>query len=241
MPRVFVNLIMKRKPLDDAGEMPATPATQTNPGIASTVFAWILGYLRWTQFIPMVVGWGGVLFMLGALAFGRFAVGFEELAPESQAEFWSSPVVERGIRWADQGVDFLGDRYRTPTGEFDFGQFVLEAWSLLALVGSLLGAALGAMGLRPRPRTLGQKIKWLGAISLVIAVLATGLLLSFGDMLHASALGAAFWAICIVAVPFLLSCWGLWVSDRIRVVEELFGFRDPAPRQFSDAQKAPTN
>lgn len=204
------------------------------PGIGSLLFSYALGYLRWTQFIPMVVSWGGVLFLLGALAFGRFAVGFEELAPETQADFWSSPLVRHGIEWTDQGVDFLGERYRKPSGEFDAGPFVREAWSLLALVGFLLGQLLGASGLRPPPRTLGQKIKITGAVGLAVAFVATVLLLSFGDLLNASKLDAVFWSLLLVTFPFFFSCWGLWVSDRIAVVEELFGFRDPPPSPAED-------
>ena len=100
---------------------------------------------------------------------------------------------------------------------------------MLALVGFLFGQLLGAFGLRPPPRTLGQKIKISGAVCLVVAVVAALLLLSFGEMLAGSRLDAVFWSMLVVAWPFLFSCWGLWVSDRIAVVEELFGFRDPPP------------
>ncbi|MEE4172732.1 MAG: hypothetical protein V2I57_00590 [Xanthomonadales bacterium] len=220
---------MKREFFEHTRQALAEERGKTRPGVGSLIFSYVLGYLRWTQFIPMVVGWGGVLFLLGALAFGRFAVGFEELAPETQADFWSSPFVRQGVEWADRGVGFLGERYRTPAGEFDPGPFVREAWSLLALLGFLLGQLLGAFGLRPPPRTLGQKIKMTGIVSLSVAFAATVLLLSFGELLHAGKLDAVFWSLLLVAFPFLFSCWGLWVSDRIAVIEELFGFRDPPP------------
>ena len=101
---------MKRDLFEHARDALAEERSKSKPGIGGLLFSYVLGYLRWTQFIPMVVAWCAVLFLLGALAFGRFAVGFEELAPETQEEFWSSPYVRQGIVWADQSVDFLGDR-----------------------------------------------------------------------------------------------------------------------------------
>ncbi len=198
----------------------APPANEVSPGSLLRLLAgWLLDYVRWTQFIPMVIGWGGALFILGGLCFGRFAIGFEKLPDEMQAEFWSAPGVQETIVRLEQSIRFLGERYQTPDGSFDPGPFVREAWSLLALLGFLLGQLLNAFGVRPSPGTPGRKIRVAGVISLLTAGAAIVLLLSFGEALKDGPFAVAFFGLSIAAVPFLLSCWGLWISDRIRAIE----------------------
>lgn len=205
------------------------PEPRTRPGISGMLLSWGLGYLRWTQFIPMVTGWFGVAFLLGALFFGRFAVGFEELAPETQANFWSSPIVKNGIEHAAQSVEFINARYRSADDEFDLRSFIWEAWSLLALVGFLLSLLLGALNIHFRPRSLGQKIRIVGIVSVTLAVISSLVFLSFGELLTSSIISVVFWGFYVVAIPFLLTCWGLWVSNLISAAEVMLGLRDSLP------------
>ena len=193
------------------------------------LLSYALGYLRWTQFIPMVAGWFAVIFLFGALAFGRFAVGLKELDAETQASFWSAPGVQETIESAKKSVDFISARYRTPGDEFDLGAFVRGAWSVLALIGFLLSLLLGALGFHFRPRSFGEKIKMLGIISICVALGAVIVLFSFGEALTSGPVAVVVWPFSVVMIPFLLSCWGLGVSHVIAKVEELLGLH--APRQ----------
>jgi len=229
MVRHCVNPFMKRKFFENARPALAEGRGQTKPGIGSLVFSYALGYLRWTQFIPMVAAWMGVLFLLGALALARFYFAVDDLDRESREAILMTPGVQEAFRKGAASFEFISDRYRLPGGDFDFGGFIREAWSLLALAGFLLSMLLGALGFHFRRRTFGQKIKILAWVSLGFAAALTGLLLSFGEHLTDGPVAAMAWGPMVVMIPFVLSGWGLWVSDRIAVIEELFGFRDPPP------------
>jgi hypothetical protein len=195
-------------------------------GVVTILLSWVLGYARWTQFIPMVAAWFVALSLLVALMFGRFALGFEDMDEQSQADFWSSPYVQQAIEGAKESVSFIRIRYQPPGEEFDWGAFIREAWSALALVGFLLSLLLGAFGIGFRPRSLGEKIKIAAMASAGVTVVAMVLGLSFGEKLTSSPGEVVGFGIAVGLLPFIPTCWGLFFSHVVAILERMFGLGD---------------
>jgi hypothetical protein len=114
-----------------------------------------IDYVRWTQLVPMVTVWVFMVLMAVAMLFVTFQTESMTLMQELQLRY--PELTERIAGWA--GNPALANTHDSgaPEGSLHFSDedimpFVLKAWAVLALVGSLLGALRNRI-FGPKPPT----------------------------------------------------------------------------------------
>jgi len=172
-----------------------------------------LDYLRWTQFVPMLVTWGVVVLMVVAMT----VVSLQEQGADP---------LGTALGWVMQ-LPWVGDRLAQSAGPDgtihlsggDFKSFLLSAWGALSLAGMLLGMVWGTVFGAGKPWSLKRKLglALLGCILLVGGMLAN---LFAHREIFAGSTGS--WILNfsgIALIVFIVSLWSLTVThviDRVR-------------------------
>lgn len=158
----------------------ATPGAPDATTLPVLLLDLLFGYLRWTQWVPMVLAWGAAAFLIGGALFAHWAVSVEELDREAQAAYLDSPAFHTavdGLSWFDETVL---EEARDADGKVDWEAVILRVWGALALVGFVISLLAGALGYRARPRRLGEKMRLAALASLAPGLLFCGAMLAFG-------------------------------------------------------------
>ena len=116
-----------------------------------------LGYLRWTQLMPMLLVWGFGILMLLALTFVNFQEQTLSALEYSLEWFRQLPVVGERITL------LLSDESTTThISATDLESFIFSAWAVLSLVFMLAGLVISSLFGPFKPWTLKRKIRIAG-------------------------------------------------------------------------------
>jgi hypothetical protein len=159
-----------------------------------------LDYVRWTQFVPMILGWAFALLMTLGILLVVFQGGIDTLLERTE------PAVERILGPAPgTGTNGIssGDGPGLQFTEDDIVPWVLRVWGWLAFAGWIV-SILRTMLFGPRtPWSLRRKIKIAGAGAGSLAGIILTAYLLIGD-LSGNTLPQ-------LMVPFILLPAGLWI------------------------------
>lgn len=215
-PRGLVSAALDRH---DAGMTDSASRPPEHTHLLRALASLALDYVRWTQLVPMLLGWTCLLLVVGALLLTNF----------QDASF---SLIERGVqvyeRWMgafevpETAADPADESDPAPPGDDslrvsdeDLFPLVLRAWGLLALIGWLFGI-LRTILVGPRePTPLARKLR----IAAYAAAGCSGLMwiaYAFGSSIfHGSMIG---WAVVFVGGPALvwaISAWSLWIGQLV--------------------------
>src|SRR6056297_3973486 len=210
--------------------MPSAASPGRAPSLVRVLIGLGLDYLRWTQFVPMIMAWAFLLLMVGAMllvnfqerSFGLIESGF------GPYEHIAGPI-------APEGAPPEGNESRALAfTEAGLKPLVLRAWGLLALAGWLLGMARRLLfGPRPR-RSLRHKL----VVTAIAGLACTGLFL-FAYFFGSESFEDPFvhWLLLFIGIPFGVWCvsvWSLTISAGIDWIHDRLGDQ-PAPRETAAA------
>ncbi len=136
---------------------------QSQNHILKMLLSLALGYMRWTQLMPMLLTWGFGLSMLLALTF----VNFQEQA---------LPILELLMEWlikipvVGEHITALlsGENADTHMTTSDFKSFVLSSWAFLSLAFMLASMVVSSLFGPFQPWALKHKILITGAGTLLL-------------------------------------------------------------------------
>jgi hypothetical protein len=182
-----------------------------------------LDYVRWTQFVPMILGWAFALMMIAGMLLVAFQGGIETLLERME------PMVENVLGPAPEaaaGSDASEETTSIHVTEDDIVPWVMRIWGGLALAGWMISMIREHL-YGPRPvRTLRQKLKIAGyaaggfaSVMLIVNVL-------IGDF---SGNTPAQLMVPFIFLPlglWVVSAWSLTISyviDRLQKVVDQFG------------------
>jgi len=186
-----------------------------------------LDYVRWTQFVPMIMAWAFLLLMVGAMLLTNFQQQSFELIESGIGlyERIAGPVEPASVRPAagepaevapapatrdGQSTTFTGD---------DLKSLIVKVWGVLALAGWVLGMVWRLL--------FGRRARWSLKRRLLVTALAG--VACTGVMLFAYAFGSetfhgpfAQWLLLFVGAPLIVWCvsaWSLSVSTLISAIK----------------------
>ena len=187
-----------------------------SPSLPRLLLSAALDYLRWTQLIPMITAWGGLLVMVLAMLLVNFQQQsfdlldsgvriYERFAgPIESAEEQQVSVEPRSLSWTDNDLEALA----------------IRLWGLLAAAGWLLGMVWRLLfGARPSA-SLARKLVRAG-----VAGLACTVLFVFSYFLGSESFDDPFWQwlLLFFGIPFVVWCvsaWSLTISWAIGRVQD---------------------
>lgn len=172
----------------------------------------VLDYFRWTQLIPMILGWAFAIMMILGISLVVFQGSINAFLENTE------PLIERYIGAADESgeantsLSFTGD---------DIIPWILKIWGWLAFAGWILSIIREKIfGPRP-PGQLGRKIKISGIAAGAFSVILLVMYLAIGD---SSANTTLELMVPFVLMPLLLwgvSAYGFTVSFVIGELQKL--------------------
>ena len=182
--------------------------------IAKVIVHYALDYVRWTQLVPMILGWAFAIVMVLAL----FLIGFQgEIdallsGADSTIENWIGvdPETSQTETESSGTVTVTGDTFAT---------WVYRIWGAVALAGWLYSIIRTQLfGPKP-PARWKRKIYRAGIASLLFV----GFLI-LGTLIIGGVSGNTHWELMVpfVLLPFLLfvvSFWGISVSHLITKIQ----------------------
>ena len=133
--------------------------------IIKYLFTFGIGYLRWTQLVPMLVVWGFAVLMALAMVF----VNYEEESFSAMGSVleWLVQLPLVGERIAVFLVEQHGETRITSE---DFKSFLFRAWMIGSLLFLLVGLGISTIFGPFKPWTLKRKIGLAAAASLLLCV-----------------------------------------------------------------------
>ncbi|TVR16502.1 MAG: hypothetical protein EA391_07740 [Balneolaceae bacterium] len=189
--------------------------------IAKVIVHYALDYVRWTQLVPMILGWAFAIVMVLAL----FLIGFQgEIdallsRADSTIENWIGVEPETNQHEADSSgtVTITEDSFVT---------WVYRIWGVLALAGWLYSNI--------RTKLFGPKAPTRWKRKIYRAVMASLLFVGFlmlGTLVIGGVSGNTHWELMVpfILLPLLLfvvSFWGISVSHLITKIQRDIGKRD---------------
>jgi hypothetical protein len=193
--------------------------------IVRLIFGLALDYIRWTQLMPMIIGWAFALILVLAMALVTFQGEIDSLLAraESYAEqyFSQPPVNVTNETQVDESgsVEFTGD---------DIIPWILKIWGVLALAGWIFGIIRNKIfGTKPA-KSLKKKI----FISIAAAMIFTGTIVFLFISAGGVAGGNTFETILpFVLIPILLiivSIWGITISHVVDMIQDALYSTDEA-------------
>lgn len=187
--------------------------------VARSLLVVLLEYVRWTQFVPMLLAWGFLLFMLAAMAL----VSFQEPAftalewVGSQLAPWMERLRGSGLLPSLPETDADGV-LRLETG--DFRRLILWGWTVLGLILLVLGLLRQWLFGAPRRSSFGRKVLWLLLWGLLVFT-GFGAVYLFGtEPFHGSPVG---WFAMFLLGPLaavLISLYSLGISAVVTALED---------------------
>jgi len=219
-----------------------------HPSLLATVFAGVLGYLRWTQLVPMLVAWIFLLIMVGAMLLVNFqeqsftlaergvelyervfgplepvepqASAGPAAAPEPQAEDLTAVETDT----ADGAVHFSGD---------EIADWLMPYWLLASLAAWLLGGVRSMLfGPRP-PMRLQRKLMIAAAAA---ALCSVGFFVSwlFGSETFED--NPAGWIALFLGMPFAVWLVSAWCLSIAHLLDHIAGVMvDTTPANYKPA------
>jgi hypothetical protein len=166
-----------------------------------------IGYLRWTQLVPMLFVWGFAVVMALAMVFVNFQQ--QSLTALSSVLEWLVQLPLVGERIA---VFFSEQNGETQITSKDFKSFLLRTWMISSLLFFLVGLGLSTIFGPFKPWTLKRKIALAAAASLL---LLAGLSANYYAVPENFNGGASSWIFnfsLLAFVVFLVSAYSLSVS-----------------------------
>lgn len=172
----------------------------------------VLDYFRWTQLIPMILGWAFAIVMILGISLVVFQGSINAFLENTE------PMIERFIGSATESSD--AETGLSFTGN-DIIPWILKIWGWLAFSGWILSIIREKIfGPRP-PGRLGRKIKISGIAAGVFSVILLTMYLAIGDFSGNTTLELM---VTFVLMPLFLwgvSAYGLTVSFVISELQKL--------------------
>ena len=175
-----------------------------------------LGYMRWTQLVPMILVWGFAVIMVGALVLTLFSTQADRETQDSVLRWIISlPYAEATLRAFDAWIQ----EQRAAEGGFDISRAIFQAWGILAAVLFVLGLVLSLFGVKRPEWSLSKKLKFAALAAGAMALLLCGLLLGHGDDFTSGPAALLGFGPMVAIMLWLPSAWSLTVSHGIGWVE----------------------
>lgn len=224
-------------------------AESRQPSLLVTAFIGVLGYLRWTQLVPMLVAWVFLLIMVGAMLLVNFQDQSFALAERGiglyervfgPLEPVGEPVREPGETAApeptpDQAHSADGD---SASGAVHFSgddivAWLTPYWLLASLAGWLLGG-LRSMLFGPRPgMPLPRKLIIAAAAA---ALCSVGFFVSWLFGSEAFEDNPVGWVALFLGMPFLVWLVSAWCLSVAHLLDHLAGVMgDTTPASYKPA------
>jgi hypothetical protein len=180
---------------------------QTHHHLLTLLLSWGLGYLRWTQLVPMLLVWSLGVVMVLALTFINFQTQAVPALVKLLEWLVRLPLIgERIALWLAGD----GDGLRVKSTDFEF--FVVSGWAVVSLLFMLAGLLLSAWLGPFRPWTLKRKLAVAAAAAVV---LLGGMLLNYylvPDNFNGTALDWTLNFSLICLLVFAVSAYSLSVA-----------------------------
>jgi hypothetical protein len=166
-----------------------------------------IGYLRWTQLVPMLFVWGLAVVMALAMVFVNFQQ--QSLTAMSSVLEWLVQLPLVGERIA---AFFSEQNGETRITSEDFKSFLLRTWMISSLLFFLVGLGLSTIFGPFRPWTLKRKIALAAAASLLLLAGLSANYYAVPENFNGSASSWLFNFSMLVFIVFLVSAYSLSVS-----------------------------
>ena len=176
----------------------------------------VLDYIRWTQLVPMIIGWSFALIMVAGLTLITFQGEIDSLLTRAEPyveQYFgpapSEPEANETVSNESGIVEFSGD---------DIIPWILKIWGVLALLGWVIGYFRNKLfGARPAKK-LKKKIG-IACIAAVLFALAVLILyLMIGGSSGSNNFEIILPFILLPALLMIVSIWGLTVSHVINIL-----------------------
>ncbi len=198
--------------------------------IAKLIANLALDYVRWTQLVPMVLGWAFVIIMVLAMFLIAFQGEIDSLLQRAE------PTVERWLGPAPEASDTQAEHTSGVSNftEDDILPWIYRIWGGLAFIAwifSMLRTRI--FGPRP-PKKLKRKISVTALASLIFIILLFIGSMLLGGFGNNTLLELTVPFILIPILLFIVSAWGLSIShiiDKIQIEIEKFGEKEPLAEQ----------
>lgn len=178
--------------------------------VARSVAAVVIGYIRWTQIVPMLMAWAFLI--LGFILY--WFVNFQDAGFAGLTMMEQAVMAWNGVEWLPV-IEFQegnGDTGSQPVTWESFQTFVLRAWAGLALVLLVLGRLREAVFGPAPPARLVRKLAVAGVMGLSawIAFIVTFLMSTEPHNGHPAMWIVMFAVWCVI--PVGVSVYSLSVS-----------------------------
>ncbi|MCC5943108.1 MAG: hypothetical protein JJU37_16300 [Balneolaceae bacterium] len=199
--------------------------------VAKVIAHFTLDYVRWTQLVPMVLGWAFAIIMVLALLLVAFQGEIDALL--SRAE----PTIERWLGTPPEAVqnEPSGSSETISLNEDDIMPWIYRIWGGLAFIGWIFSMVRTKI-FGPKPaRRLRRKIFLAGMASLIFVALLTFGTLVMGGVTGNTRLELMVPFVLLPLLLFIVSTWGISISHIISKIQdeiEKLGETDRADEQL---------
>jgi hypothetical protein len=196
------------------------------PGLVATVAIGVMGYLRWVQFIPMLVAWVFLLIMVGVMLLVNFQEQGFTLAEAADGLYVrvfgpidapAEPPGDAGGAAQPDSADGSGALHFSGK---DIAAWLMPWWLLAALVGWLLSGLRGML-FGPRPLMALPRKLFIAAVAAALCSAGFFVAWLFGsETFHG---GAAGWIALFIGMPAMVWVVSAWCLSIAHVLDHLAG------------------
>jgi len=177
-----------------------------------------LDYIRWTQLVPMIIGWTFALAIVLAMTMVTFQGEIDSLLvrAESYAEQYFGPAPVPETNETQPGgsgtLEFSGD---------DVIPWILKIWGVLALLGWIFGL-IRVKIFGPKPaKSLKKKIGFFSVAAMVFTGIIIFLYLLSGGVSGGSAFETILPFVLMPILLMIVSIWGLTISHVVDILHDV--------------------
>ena len=179
--------------------------------LIKTAINLVLDYVRWTQLVPMIIGWAFAIIMVLALFFISFEGQIDSLLQRAE------PYAERLLGPAPENTETSGSGTVELSGD-DIIPWIYRIWGAIAFAMWILSVIRTKIWGPPKKKGLKRKITLIGLAVISFVVLN---LLFFMLIGTSNTRGELIIALTLPPILlFIVSCWGVGISHFISKIQE---------------------